>query len=45
MARRDRDDAKQTCFPPKGAEVNTGDKTPEQVLKVLLDEIMERTPG
>lgn len=44
VTKRDRDDAKQTFFPPRAAEVDTGDKTPEQVLKVLLDEIVERTP-
>jgi cytidylate kinase len=44
VARRDRDDAKQTFFPPKAAEVDTGNKSPEQVLHVMLDEIMERTP-
>jgi len=44
VAKRDRDDAKQTFFPARGAEVDTGNKTPEQVLKVLLDEMMERTP-
>jgi cytidylate kinase len=44
VAKRDRDDAKQTFFPPRAAEVDTGDKTPEQVLQVMLDEIMVRTP-
>lgn len=44
VSKRDRDDAKQTFFPPRAAEVDTGNKTPEQVLKVLLDEILERTP-
>lgn len=44
VMRRDRDDARQTFVSPRAAQVETGDKTPEQVLAILLDEILLRTP-
>ncbi len=41
---RDQADARQTWMPPKAAIVDTGDKSPEQVLTALLNEIVDRTP-
>ena len=44
VMQRDQADARQTWMPPKAAIVDTGDKSPEQVLAALLDEIVARTP-
>lgn len=44
VAQRDQDDADQTVFPSRAEEVDTGEKTPTELLGLLFDEIALRTP-
>ena len=45
VAQRDASDARQTLTPDGAAIIDTGSKTPEEVLVAILTEVINRTPG
>jgi cytidylate kinase len=44
VAKRDRSDAHQTLIPENATVIDTGSKSPEEVLVTMLDDVIGRTP-